>query len=48
MFVFFILVVLVGQGVVSYRADKGIWVGRTSVEEFIGQKTNELLDRWDV
>ena len=23
-------------------------MGRTSVEEFIGQKTNELLDRWDV
>jgi hypothetical protein len=30
------------------ESDKGVWVGGTSIEEFVGQKIDELPDRWDV
>ena len=33
MFVFLILVMKVGQGVVSYGTDEGVGVGRASVEK---------------
>ena len=39
--VFFILTLKVGQGVIPYGANKGIWVRWTNAEEFISQ----MIDR---
>ena len=46
--VFFILTLKVGQGVIPYGANKGIWVGWTNAEEFIGQMIDKVTDRRNV
>jgi hypothetical protein len=48
LYVFFILAMQIGQSVVSYGADKGVEMGGTPAEEFIGQMIDEIPHRWDV
>jgi hypothetical protein len=48
MYVFFILSVKVGYGVISYVTDKRVWVCRTTAEEFISQMVYEIPEERNV
>ena len=47
-YVFFILAMKVSYGIVTYGTNKGVAVGRTTAEEFVGQMIDKVADRRNV
>ena len=42
-YIFFVLLLEVGHGVVSYLADEGVLMGRTVMEKFFRQMVDKLV-----
>jgi len=47
-YIFFVLLLEVGHGVVSYLADEGVLMGRTVVEIFFHQTVDKLVYRFNI
>jgi hypothetical protein len=47
-YIFFVLLLEVRQGVVPYLADERIWVSGAGVEKFFRQTVNKLVYRFEI
>ena len=47
-YIYFVLLLEVGHGVVSYVADEGVLTGRTVVEKFFRQTVDKLVYRFNI
>jgi len=48
MYIFFVLLLEVGHGVVSYLADEGVLMGRTVLEKFFQQTVYKPVYRFNI